>query len=258
MHASPPVDLQQQDSYFIVAHFHYVLFGGAIMGLFAGIYHYWPKMFGWFLNETGGKVSWALMFFGMNVTFFPLHFRVAQGMPRRYYTYDAGVGFETWNLVATIGAFTIAFGMLAFIINVVMSWRNQVPAGDNPWDAGTLEWSMASPPPHYNFGKVPTVHSDRPLWDENHEGGPIVSQAKLVGDHAPHVKMPPPSYWPLFAAISLVVVWAGFLFGHGSYDGTAIAFDSGNFMIQVLVSGIGAVALLGFFLAWIREDFSVR
>jgi cytochrome c oxidase subunit I len=257
MHASPPVDLQQQDSYFVVAHFHYVLFGGSIFGLFGGIYFYWPKMFGYKLSEGFGKLNFWTMFVGMNLTFFPMHVLGAQGMPRRYYTYDAGVGLEMWNMVSTFGAFTIALGVLFFLINIAVTSRNPVPCGDDPWDAATLEWSIASPPPHFNFAKLPIVHSDRPLWDEKHEGGPAVSQPRIYTKGNPndaHVKMPPPSFWPILAAGAMILAWTGFVVGHGHVENGMVVFDHGNFFKQVLITGTGALLFLGFALAWIKED----
>jgi len=258
MHASPPVDLQHQDSYFVVAHFHYVLVGGSITALFAGITFYWPKMFGYKLNETIGKVAFWIMVVGINLTFFPMHFLGVQGMPRRYYTYDAGVGLETSNLLATVGAFILAAGVAVAIYNMFHSSRNPIPCGDDPWDAGTLEWSMASPPPHYNFAKLPVVHSDRPLWDEKHEGGPAVSQKVIAGSGHHHVLMPPPSFWPILTAASMILIWVGFLVGHGTLEGGFVKFDPSTFMLQVAITGTGAISMLLCTLMWIREDDTPR
>lgn len=250
MHASPPVDLQHQDSYFVVAHFHYVLFGGAIFGLFSGFYFYWPKMYGVMLNETLGKISWAVMFLGMNLCFFPMHFLGAQGMPRRYYTYDAGLNWETWNLVATIGAFTLALGVGISAVNMVRGWLKQgEKAPADPWDAATLEWSLPTPVPHFNFQTVPTVHSDRPFWDEKHEGGPPVSQARINEDPHKHVEMPPPSYWPIVASCLTGLFFVCFMLGKG-YG----AFDYDAFMTQMYVQIPVAVALFAVILLWSRED----
>lgn len=254
MHASPPIDLQHQDSYFVVAHFHYVLVGGAITGLFSGIYFYWPKMFGYTLDETIGKVGWALMVLGINLTFFPMHFLGVQGMPRRYYTYDASVGLEVGNMLATIGSFILAFGVLVVLINMLKSFLNQKPAGGDPWDAATLEWSIPSPPDHYNFAKLPVVHSDRPFWDEKHENGPVVSQDKIAGPGPHHVPMPPPSFWPILAAACLIVTWVGVLLGKGTVENGMVVFDHAAFKMQLLFTGGGAIALLFCFLMWIRED----
>ena len=253
MHASPPVDLQQQDSYFIVAHFHYVLVGGALFGLLSGIFFYWPKMFGTMLSETWGKLSFWTLFAGVNITFFPMHFLGAMGMPRRTWSYDATSGFDLWNLVATVGAFVIAFGFLFVLITLFKGLSKDAPkAGDDPWDAATLEWSMPSPPPHYNFRVLPIVHSDRPLWDEKHEGGEPVRQSVLAPTPR-HVEMPPPSYWPLLLAVAQGMVFVAFMFGSGQGK-----FDGAAFTRQLAIQVPFALAMLFFMLAWIREDDTPR
>jgi cytochrome c oxidase subunit 1 len=165
MHSSPPADLQQTDTYFIVAHFHYVLFGGSMMGIFGGIYYYYPKMTGRLLNETLGTWHFWLMFVGMNLTFFPMHFSGLMGMPRRIYTYERGQGWETFNMMSTAGTGILAVGMLIFVWNFVRSFRTGAIAGNDPWGAPTLEFSIPSPPPEYNFARIPRVTSRLPLWD---------------------------------------------------------------------------------------------
>ena len=167
-HASPPSDLQQTDTYYVVAHFHYVLFGGAIMGIFSGIYHYFPKMYGRKLDEGLGNVHFWLNFIALNLTFFPMHFAGMLGMPRRIYTYDAGQGWELFNMLSSIGAFLMAPAMLVFLYNFFKSKKGGEIAGDNPWDAPTLEWSIPSPPPEYNFAQIPMDTSRYPLWDLTH------------------------------------------------------------------------------------------
>ncbi len=163
MHASPGVDSQHQDTYFVVAHIHYVLFGGSMMGLFAGAYYWFPKLGGRFLSEQLGKVSFWCMFVGMNLTFFPMHFLGISGMPRRIYTYEEGLGWDSWNLVATIGSYGLAFGILLFVINVVRALRAPRHAPADPWDGATLEWATASPPPAHNFDVIPDVRDRDPL-----------------------------------------------------------------------------------------------
>jgi cytochrome c oxidase subunit 1 len=165
MHASPPADLQQTDTYFIVAHFHYVMFGGSMMGLFAGVYYYFPKITGRLLNETLGKVHFWVTAVGMNLTFFPMHFSGLLGMPRRIYRYDAGQGWDGFNLASSIGAYILGAGMLVFAYNVLKSRRSGAIAGNDPWGGPTLEWMIPSPPPEYNFARIPTVTSRYPLWD---------------------------------------------------------------------------------------------
>src|SRR4029453_3696043 len=158
MHASPPVDLQQTHSSFGVAPFHYVLFGGSIFGIFSGFYYWWPKMTGRLLDEKLGKVHFWLMMIGFNVTFFPQHYLGLIGMPRRIYTYAADLNWGFWNMVSTIGAFTIAVSIRLFIVNVFKTRRSGRVAGPDPWDARTLEWAIPSPPPVYNFATLPIVH----------------------------------------------------------------------------------------------------
>jgi cytochrome c oxidase subunit I len=165
MHASPPADLQQTDTYFIVAHFHYVLFGGSMMGLFAGIYFYYPKFTGRLLSEKLGNWHFWLAFIGMNLTFMPMHWSGLVGMPRRTWVYDAGQGLEIYNLMSSIGAYIQAVAILVFIWNVIVTRKRGAIAGSDPWGGPTLEWSIPSPPPDYNFATIPTVTSRYPLWD---------------------------------------------------------------------------------------------
>jgi cytochrome c oxidase subunit 1 len=165
MHSSPPSDLMQTDSYFIVAHFHYVLFGGSMMGLFAGIYYFYPKITGRLMSESLGKWHFWLTFIGMNLTFFPMHFAGLNGMPRRIWTYDANQGWDLDNHISTIGAYILLVATLIFVINLVRSRRSGARAGNDPWGAPTIEWSIPSPPPAYNYAKIPTITSRYPMWD---------------------------------------------------------------------------------------------
>jgi cytochrome c oxidase subunit 1 len=165
MHSSPPADLQQTDTYFIVAHFHYVLFGGSMMGIFGGIYYYYPKMTGRLLSESLGSWHFWITFVGMNLTFFPMHFSGLMGMPRRIYTYDAGQGWELFNMMSSIGTAILFVGTAIFIWNFLRSFRTGEIAGNDPWGAPTLEFSIPSPPPEYNFARIPRVTSRLPLWD---------------------------------------------------------------------------------------------
>src|SRR3954463_4369301 len=165
MHSSPPSDLQQTDSYFIVAHFHYVLFGGSMMGLFAGLYYYYPKLTGHLMSEKLGTWHFWLAFIGMNLTFMPMHWSGLMGMPRRTWVYDAGQGLEVFNLTSSIGAYIQAVSVLIFAWNLWSSRNRGAIAGNDPWGAPTLEWSIPSPPPEYNFAVIPTVTSRYPLWD---------------------------------------------------------------------------------------------
>ena len=206
MHASPPVDAQHQDSYFVVAHLHYVLFGGAIMGIFSGIYYWFPKLTGRLLDETLGKIGFWIIFVGMNLTFFPMHFLGLAGMPRRIYTYDADMGWDTWNMVATIGSYTIAAGVLLFLVNFVVTMRKPATAGDDPWGGATLEWATSSPPPVHDFDVIPEVRDRDPLWYNRDHHIP----AAVVPEHN-HIHMPPPSYFPLIIGIGVLLLGVGAL-----------------------------------------------
>jgi cytochrome c oxidase subunit 1 len=162
---SPPLDYHVHDSYFVVAHFHYTLFGGSLMGAFAGIYYWFPKVTGVMLREWLGRLHFALLFVGLNLTFFPMFLVGYEGMPRRVADYSPSAGFTGENLLATIGSYTIALGILAFVANVVVSLRNREPAGDDPWEGQTLEWATSSPPPRFNFDALPPIRSFAPLLD---------------------------------------------------------------------------------------------
>jgi cytochrome c oxidase subunit 1 len=166
--ASVPVDFALHDTYWVVAHLHYVLFGGSVFGVFAGVYYWFPKMTGRMLNETLGKVQFVLMFIGFNLTFFPMHVLGLQGMPRRIADYAGTAGWNELNLAATIGGFLIAASVIPFLWNVFVSLRNGDIAGDDPWEANTLEWATTSPPPPYNFDRLPEIRSERPLFDLRH------------------------------------------------------------------------------------------
>ncbi len=161
-----PFDYQVTDSYFVVSHLHYVLFGGSVFGIFAGFYYWFPKISGRLLNERLGQVHFWLMLIGVNLTFFSMHILGLLGMPRRIYTYPDGMGWNEMNLLQTIGAFTLGIAVMVFLWNLIVSLRSGEKAGDDPWDAFTLEWATSSPPPHYNFETIPVVRSRRPFYDK--------------------------------------------------------------------------------------------
>jgi cytochrome c oxidase subunit 1 len=193
-----------------------VLFGGAIFGIFAGIYHYFPKMTGRFLGEGLGKWHFWLFFIGMNLAFFPMHFSGLYGMPRRIYTYDAGQGWEWYNLASTIGAFVQGLGLIVFAWNLWKSYRSGEKAGSDPWGAPTLEWTIPSPPPDYNFAKLPTVTSRYPMWDakgrdaviQQPDGTPVPT-ARQLG-----IPMPTPTIKPLVAAFAMTAMIGSLIFLH--------------------------------------------
>ncbi len=166
--AAVPVDFALHDTYWVVAHLHYVLFGGSVFGVMAGFYFYFPKMTGRMLNETVGKLQFVLMFVGFNLTFFPMHELGLAGMPRRIADYSSAAGWNDLNVLATIGGFIIAASMVPFLWNIFVSLRSGEPAGDDPWEGNTLEWATSSPPPPYNFDRLPEIRSERPLFDVRH------------------------------------------------------------------------------------------
>jgi cytochrome c oxidase subunit 1 len=236
MHAAAPADLQQTDTYFVVAHIHYVFFGGTVMGLFAGIYYWFPKMSGRMLDERLGQAHFWLTFVGMNLTFFPMHFVGLLGMPRRIFTYADGMGWNGMNLAETLGSYILGAGTLIIVYNLIVSRRRGRIAGPNPWGAATLEWAMPSPPPAYNFAEVPIVRSRMPLWEDNAVlsagiprgrqeedredvviAGTKVAEIEYPDDtskmstHDLGIHLPPPSIFPIILALAMTVFFGGFM-----------------------------------------------
>jgi len=240
-HAVAPADTQQTDTYYIVAHFHYVIFGGALFGFMGGFYFWWPKVFGYFLDETWGKVHFWLTLIGFNLTFGPMHILGLQGMSRRITTYRDGYGFNLWNMVATIGAFIIALAMLVFFINIVRSKRraaDRPPPGPDPWDARSLEWSIPSPTPAHNFDDDPIVTQFDDWWHRKYgedEHGRVVRIAEaedvaMVGDPS-RAHLPSPSYWPIVLAAGLPLIGWGLIF-------------------NLAISAVGGALVLAGFVGW--------
>jgi cytochrome c oxidase subunit 1 len=172
MLAAAPWNFQLTDSYFVVGHFHFVLIGGTLFGVFAGLHYWFPKVTGRMLSERLARWQFWLLYIGFIMTFVPMHVAGILGMPRRIYTYDADRGWAIWNQLTTIGALIQVPSFALFVVNVIWSLRRGRPAGDDPWNAWTLEWSTSSPPPSYNFEEIPTVRSRRPLWDLKHPDDP--------------------------------------------------------------------------------------
>jgi cytochrome c oxidase subunit 1 len=218
MHATSPHNLQQTDTYFVVAHFHYVLIGGLINAVFAGIFYWLPKITGRMLNETLGKIFFWLFFIGFNLTFMPMHWTGLLGMPRRIFTYSTELGVDTLNMVSTVGGFIQVVAILALIVNVVWSLKRGAKAPANPWGGATLEWATTSPPAEYNFARIPTVRSREPLWLERE-----VVEAATFGEPEP-MHMPPPSYWPIITAAGVMLTFGLFLtpFWWGPLVGLAV------------------------------------
>ncbi len=220
MFAAAPFDWQTTDTYFVVAHFHYVLFGGAVFPIFAGMYYWLPKMTGRLLGERLGALNFWLIFIGFNLTFFPMHIVGLLGMPRRTYTYLPGLGWDGLNLIETVGAYILGLGVVVFVCNLAWSMRGGREAGPNPWGASTLEWAIPSPPEPYNFRVIPTVSSRDPLWDEmevfeprNNVNGSRVTLGTSILDAQPKEVLPMPkeSGWPLLVACGLLAFFVGVL-----------------------------------------------
>jgi cytochrome c oxidase subunit 1 len=223
-HSIVPSDYQQQDTYYIVAHFHQVLVGGALFGLFAGIYYWFPKFSGKFLNEKLGQLQFWLIFIGFNVTFQPMMILGLIGMPRRIQSYSDGMGWGLWNMMATVGAFMIAVSIMIFIYNIIYSMIRGEKAGADPWDARTLEWTIPSPPPAYNFAEIPRVHALDDFWHkkyaEDERGVPVpVVAGAAHGTEEAHgdghgIHLPSPSFMPLIAAFGLPLIGFGFIYDY--------------------------------------------
>jgi cytochrome c oxidase subunit 1 len=222
MLAAVPLDLQVHDTFFVVAHLHYVLIGGAVFPLLGAFCYWFPKVTGRFMGERLGRWSFWLLFIGFNVTFFPMHILGLEGMPRRIYTYSAAMGWGTLNFVATCGAALIALAVLLFSLNVARSWRGGEPAGDDPWQASSLEWRLPSPLPLGNVAPIPVVASRTPLWSPGGIAGTVrgLSDAPpetLVTSgldaHPDHrLALPTPTIWPLVTAIATTVFFIGSIF----------------------------------------------
>jgi cytochrome c oxidase subunit 1/cytochrome c oxidase subunit I+III len=249
MFSAVPFDQATTDSYFVVAHFHYVLAGGAMFPMFAGLYYWGPKMLGRLLDERLGKISFWLMFVGFNLTFFPMHIAGLLGQPRRTYTYASGLGWDLHNLLSTIGVFVMGAGILVTFWNWFRSRAHGEPAGEDPWSGDTLEWTTTSPPPEYNFATIPTVRSREPAWDQPEllggaqppgDGGRPLTDGHTtltttLADAEPQaiVHMPHGSPWPLFLTLALMLVFYGVL------------------LSSWMVAAVGAVASAGTLMGWL-------
>ncbi|HTG68014.1 MAG TPA: cytochrome c oxidase subunit I [Candidatus Udaeobacter sp.] len=209
MLAAAPADFQYHDSYFVVAHFHYVIVGGLILGIFSGLHYWWPKMFGRVLNETLGKLTFWTFFIGFHLTFFIQHFLGLLGMPRRIWTYLDGLGFNEMNMISTVGAFLMGFGTIFFLLNVVVTSFKPKNAPADPWEDGrTLEWTIPSPPPEYNFAQTPLVRGYDAYWKEKEDGHSGMTPAEPIGP----IHMPSPSILPFFMGLGLFIAGLGFMY----------------------------------------------
>jgi cytochrome c oxidase subunit I len=210
MLAMAPADLQFNNSYFVVAHFHYTLIGGVVFSLFAGLYYWFPKLTGRLMNERLGRWNFWLTFVGFNLTFFPMHFLGLMGMPRRIFTYAPGLGLTLFNEISTVGAFVLGLGAVLLVLNVVLSMVAGERAGADPWDARTLEWTMPSPAPAYNFARIPLVRGRDALWVEKRHGNGRPLPAP--GETGDVVHMPQPTILPLLLALAVFGLGYAFLY----------------------------------------------
>jgi cytochrome c oxidase subunit 1 len=220
--AAVPLDLQLHDTYFIVAHFHYVLIGGAVFPLLGAITYWYPKFTGRMMSDAQGRISFWMVFLGFQLAFFPMHISGLLGMPRRVYSYPAGMGLELPNMLSTIGAFVVAAAVLLFVVNLLASAAKGVPAGANPWDAPTLEWATTSPPPGYNFAHLPVAESRTPLWDSPQslsvvhglkvEERELLLTSVISAASETREPSPMPSIWPFVAAVATTVMFIGSVF----------------------------------------------
>ncbi|MGH2788333.1 MAG: cytochrome c oxidase subunit I [Actinomycetota bacterium] len=227
MFAAVPFNQQTTDTYFVVGHLHYVLFGGAVFPIFGGLYYWLPKMTGRLLDEGLGRISFWLMFIGFNLAFIPMHISGLLGQPRRTYTYEAGIGWDIHNLLATIGSFMLAVGILVTLFNWFRSNRRGAPAGRDPWEGETLEWATSSPPPEYNFEAIPTVRSLHPVWDQEElregaqpselggytlaDGHETLTTSMLDASPQAVVEMPHHSPWPFALTSAMLIFFFGVL-----------------------------------------------
>jgi cytochrome c oxidase subunit 1/cytochrome c oxidase subunit I+III len=230
MFAAIPFDQQVTDTYFVVAHFHYIIAGGALFPIMAGIFYWFPKVTGRMYHERAGQWSFWLTFIGTNVTFFPMHIVGLIGMPRRQYTYPSGLGWNGYNLVETLGSYLLAVGLLVAVVNLVVSLRKGARVGNDPWGGDTLEWATTSPPPPYNYAVIPKVSSAYAMWDREdreedarrlargertlQQGHETPASTVLDADWDEILDMPADSPWPITLAAATAGIFAMLLLGH--------------------------------------------
>ncbi len=247
MLAVPPADFQFHDSYFVVAHFHYVIVGGLVLGLFSALFYWWPKMFGRVLHEGLGKASFWFFFIGFHMTFFIQHFLGLIGMPRRVFTYLEGQGWDNMNFISTIGAFLMGVGTILVLWNIVITSLKPKNAPADPWDGRTLEWSIPSPAPEYNFAQTPLVKGLDALWKEKMAGNKKLTPAEPVGP----IHMPSPSILPIIMSFGLFITGFGFMYQDHLFETGLWNTLFGNY----IVAGVGLLITFGcMFLRSVIDD----
>ncbi len=240
MLAIPPADFQFHDSYFVVAHFHYVIVGGLIFGIFAALFYWWPKMFGRMLNETLGKITFWFFFLGFHLTFFIQHILGLQGMPRRVFTYLKEDGWDASNFISSIGAFAMTIGTLVLLWNIIATSLKPRNAPADPWDGRTLEWAISSPAPEYNFAQTPLVRGLDALWVEKTAGNKGMTPAEPIGS----IHMPSPSILPIIMATGVFIAGFGFMYAREGFDNTFINMIFSNYLVAIFGLGITLVCML--------------
>jgi cytochrome c oxidase subunit 1 len=249
MHSAAPADAQQQDSYFVIAHFHYVLIGGSLFALLAGIHFWFPLMFGRKVSEFWGKLSFWVIFAGFNITFFPMHFLGLNGMPRRTFTYDGNLGWNPANYIASVGALILGVGIFIYFAVMVYTYFKGERVGKDVWDARTLEWSLPNPPPEYNYRVIPTVHARDAFWyNKQHKEEIAKEEAAHAKEEAAHggIHMPHQSIYPFVASLGLLI---------GSVGVAVIDHDPspGFWGKKIGITMIGGVIMLAGIYFWALE-----
>jgi len=246
MHSSPPVDAQQQDTYFVIAHFHYVLIGGSVFALLCGLQYWFPKATGRVMNETWGKINFYAVFVGFNLAFFPMHILGMTGMPRRTHTYKAEMGWADANFWSTIGALLLGLGIAAFVVQMIYSGFKGKKASDDPWNARTLEWLTANPPKEYNFAYTPVIRSRDQFWEDKH--GAPENRMKRIAPDAHGIHMPDQSWWPLVTSLGLFVACLGMVFHRYELNFFGLSWENS---FHILIPGL-LLTLFGIFM-WALE-----
>ena len=243
----PTADYQYHDSYFVVAHFHYVIVGGVVLSVFAGLFYWWPKMFGRVLNETMGKWCFWFFFIGFHMTFLIQHFLGLIGMPRRVFTYLPNQGWDTMNLISTIGTFLMGIGAILFVLNIIITARKPADAPNDPWDGRTLEWSLPSPPPAHNFTQIPLVRGLDAFWKEKMAGNNTMTPSEPIGP----IHMPNSSILPFIMSAGFFISGLGFMYANHEFN---VGMMTALFNNHILAIGGLVIAFACMIIRSLRDD----